>query len=106
MIKEILVTDLKAKLDNNDDVLLLDVREKDEWDSGYIKGAVFFPMSQVESNLDQILESKDREVILQCRSGRRSMDVAALLLGEGFTNLSNLSGGILAWTNQGYSVEN
>ena len=94
-----------TKINSNDDFLLLDVREQDEWDCGHIKEAVFFPLSQAESNFSQNLESKDREIVLQCRSGVRSMKVASFLLSEGFTNLSNLKGGIMAWIGQGYSIE-
>jgi rhodanese-related sulfurtransferase len=105
MIKEISVNELSTKLQAKEDFVLLDVREKDEWDSGHIKEAKFFPMSEAQSNLNQIMEHKDHEIILQCKSGMRSMNVATFLLGEGFSNLSNLEGGIMSWVNEGNPVE-
>lgn len=105
MIKEISVNDLSTKIQAKEDIILLDVREKDEWNSGHIKEAKFFPMSEAQASLEQIMEYKDREIILQCRSGMRSMNVATFLLGEGFSNLSNLEGGIISWVEEGNPVE-
>lgn len=73
---------------------LVDVREQHEWDAGRIPGAVLCPMSRFSEWADRFGPS-DR-VLLQCRSGRRSQDLARLLLARGVV-AANLAGGILAW---------
>jgi len=74
---------------------LIDVREPDEYNSGYIPGAKNIPLSQIEQRLGEI--SKDREVLLYCRSGMRSKSAAQLLIKNGYTRLAHLQGGISSW---------
>jgi rhodanese-related sulfurtransferase len=76
--------------------LLVDVREANEWDHVRIPGAHLHPMSTINDWWQQL--PKDRTVVLQCRSGQRSGNVArALMTQAGFTNVVNLAGGIIAW---------
>lgn len=103
MIKIMSVNELKAKLDNKEEIVLIDCREQNEWDAGYIDGAILMPKSTiVETYTD--LKDKDAEIIVQCRSGKRSMDVCQFLKDEGYTNLTNLEGGILAWMEVGNDI--
>ena len=92
-----------AALREQPDVMILDVREQDEWDAGHIPGAVFMPMGQVPDRLSEI--SKDKTVIVQCRSGNRSSQVTDFLVQQGFTNVHNMSGGLKAWQSAGLPVE-
>jgi rhodanese-related sulfurtransferase len=92
-----------AALRERPDVVILDVREQNEWDEGHIPGAVFMPMGEVPSRLSEI--PTDKTVIVQCRSGNRSNQVTDYLRGQGFTNVHNLSGGINAWQSAGLPVE-
>jgi rhodanese-related sulfurtransferase len=97
-MKEITVTDLKQKLDNKENIQLIDVREDYEYENANI-GGEFIPMGTIMSAIDRI--AKDKEVIIMCRSGRRSASVIDLLeKNHGFTNLYNLQGGILAYADQ------
>jgi rhodanese-related sulfurtransferase len=92
-----------AALREQPDVVILDVREQNEWDEGHIPGAVFMPMGEVPSRLSEI--PTDKTVIVQCRSGNRSNQVTDYLRSQGFTNVHNMSGGINAWQSAGLPVE-
>ena len=92
-----------AALREQPDVMILDVREQDEWDAGHIPGAVFMPMGQVPDRLSEI--PKDKTVIVQCRSGNRSSQVTDFLAQQGFTNVHNMAGGLNAWQSAGLPVE-
>jgi adenylyltransferase/sulfurtransferase len=102
-MREITVHDLKAKLANSDAFQLIDVREPHEFAEARIAGATLIPMGSIPAHLSDL--DPDAEIVLQCRSGRRSADVLAYLTQQGFTNLANLQGGILAWAEAGYPVE-
>ncbi len=84
------------------DDLLLDVREDDEWAAGRAPGAVHLPMSQLPARLDELPEG--RPVAVVCRSGHRSAQVTAYLLGQG-RQARNVEGGMLAWAACGLPVE-
>lgn len=87
----------------NPDVLLLDVREQSEYDAGHIPGVKLIPTGQIASRLSEI--PKDKPVIVTCRTGNRSAAVTQLLKEQGYTNVHNMEGGIVAWQNAGYPVE-
>lgn len=94
-MKEITVEELKKLMDSNADFQLIDVREPHEYDICNLDGELI-PMSDIPHNVDKI--SKDKQVVLHCRSGKRSGDMLLWLeKNHGFTNLYNLKGGILAW---------
>ena len=82
--------------------LVVDVREVEEYQSGHIAGARLAPLAKVEEGLAGV--PRDRELVLVCRSGRRSAKAYELLAERGFTRLWNLEGGMLAWEKLGYPV--
>jgi rhodanese-related sulfurtransferase len=95
MIKEITVEELKEKIDNKEDFQLIDVRETFEYETSNINGENI-PLGGILIEADKI--AKDKPVIMQCRSGKRSAAAVMQLEQQfGFTNLYNLKGGILAW---------
>lgn len=97
-MKEITVTELKTKIDNKESFQLIDVREQYEHDFANIKGELI-PMGSIFSAHEKI--EKDKPVIIYCRSGSRSaMVIHELEKRFGFTNLYNLKGGIIAWSNE------
>lgn len=102
MIKSMDVTELESKLGNDKNLVLVDVREQAEWDDAHIDGAVFLPLSQLETRFAEL--PKDKALVLQCRSGKRSMNAAQFLADKGYTDLTNLEGGILAWMDEGFDV--
>jgi rhodanese-related sulfurtransferase len=90
-------------LRDNAGVFLIDVREPDEYAAGHIPGITLIPMGEVASRLAEL--PRDKEIIVTCRTGNRSGQVADLLRQQGFTNVHNMSGGIVAWEEAGYPVE-
>ncbi len=92
-----------AEVQYQDDIFLIDVREQHEYDAGHIPEITLIPMSEIESRLDEI--PTDKEVIVTCRSGNRSGQVTKFLQQNGFDNIHNMEGGILAWEKAGYAVE-
>ncbi len=92
-----------ASVKDRDDVFLLDVREPWEYEEAHIPGVTLLPMGEVAANLDQI--PTEKQVIVTCRSGNRSGQVAQYLRENGFDNISNMSGGILEWQAAGYPVD-
>jgi rhodanese-related sulfurtransferase len=94
-MKEVTVQELKKLIDEKKDFQLIDVREQHEFDEANING-VLIPMGEVMDNIDKI--AKDKQVVVHCRSGKRSATVISALESQhGFTNLYNLQGGILAY---------
>lgn len=94
-MKEITVQELKKLKDSNADFQLIDVREEYEFDEANLNGELI-PMGEVMENIDKI--SRDKQVVVHCRSGKRSATVIqALEAQHGFQNLYNLKGGILAY---------
>ena len=98
IMKSISVTELKALKDQGSDFQLIDVRETYEHDICSIDG-LLIPMGEIPNNVEKI--EKEKQVIVHCRSGKRSANVIAFLEDNyGFTNLYNLEGGILAWAGE------
>ena len=87
-------TELKSKLDNEEDIILLDIRTPSEYDTCMIKGCIHIPLNELNTRIDEL--DKSKEVVVYCHSGGRSMYVVGLLRELGF-NASNLTGGIRAW---------
>ncbi len=97
---EISVEDLKKKFSANDDFILIDVREPDEFASSRIPGSVLIPKAHFFDATALDLLPRDKEIILHCRSGVRSAHCLAIIQGAGFMNSRHLGGGILAWEKQ------
>ena len=96
MIDIINVQDLKNKLQNNPSSLLIDCREQNEWEEVNIPNSKLMPLSQFEE-LFKELKDTEQTIYIHCRSGQRSMKACQFLQDEGFENLYNVEGGILAW---------
>ena len=84
-------------------VMVLDVREPWEWAQGHIPGAVLIPMTEVPRRLKEI--PADRTVIVACHSGNRSETVTWYLRAQGYRDVFNMMGGMVAWARAGYPVE-
>ena len=98
-MEEITSTELKQRLDNGDDIQLIDVREDYELAIAKIPGATHIPLAQVLARMDEIDPS--RETIVHCKMGGRSARAIDALQRSGFTGkLINLKGGIIGWSNE------
>jgi len=97
-VKGISVAELKQLMDEQEDFQLIDVREPDEHEFCNIGGELI-PLGAVLNSVNKI--SREKTVVVYCRSGRRSGDIIKQLQDKfGFTNLYNLTGGILAWSDE------
>jgi adenylyltransferase/sulfurtransferase len=96
-IPQLTVKELKQRMDSGEDVFLLDVREPYEFQIAQI-GGTLIPQNDVPNRLAEI--PRDREIVIHCRSGARSQRIAEFLKQSGYTQVANLAGGILAWSDE------
>ena len=96
---EITVTELKERLDNGDDIQIIDVREANEVTVGALPNSIHLPLAQVIIRMSEI--DPARETVVHCKMGGRSARAIQALKQSGFTGtLLNLKGGIIAWSNE------
>lgn len=96
-MQTISVEALKQKIDSGEKINLIDVREPHEH-SDFNIGGILLPLGQVQMlQIDAIEDLKNEELYIYCRSGNRSGQACMMLETMGFTNLTNVSGGMLAW---------
>jgi adenylyltransferase/sulfurtransferase len=96
-IPQITVKDLKRRIDAGEDLFILDVREPFEYQIANIGGKLI-PQGEVPQRLSEI--DRNREIVVQCKSGGRSQRIAEYLHEVGYPKVINLAGGILAWSNE------
>src|SRR6478735_1963331 len=96
-MQNISVEELKQRLDNGEKINLIDCREPHEYEEANLGGKLV-PLGKIQTmQIEEIEDLKDEEVIIHCRSGKRSMMACLILEQMGFTNTNNVTGGILAW---------
>lgn len=100
---DITVQELRQKFQSGDDFVFIDVREPWEYEEFNI-GAKLIPLNTLLSNMGELEDHKNDEIILHCRSGARSGMAQGMMMANGFTNVKNMTGGIMAWT-QAYGKE-
>lgn len=83
-------------MNDNPEIVLLDVREYNEFVTERIEGSELLPLSIIEGSLETAYPDKDTTFIVYCRSGRRSAEAIEIMLDQGYENIYNL-GGILDW---------
>jgi molybdopterin/thiamine biosynthesis adenylyltransferase/rhodanese-related sulfurtransferase len=96
-VPEMLPTELKARLDRGEDLFILDVREPHEYQICNLKGKLI-PLGELPRRVHELDSS--REIVAHCRSGKRSAEAVDFLRKAGFRKIHNLTGGILAWSDQ------
>jgi molybdopterin/thiamine biosynthesis adenylyltransferase/rhodanese-related sulfurtransferase/molybdopterin converting factor small subunit len=96
--EEITVKELKARMDRGDKLTIIDVREPYELAIARMPGTKLIPLGQIAERAGEL--NPDEEIILHCRSGKRSADALNQLKAKGFKHLKNLVGGILAWSDE------
>jgi len=98
-MEEMTATELKQRLDNGDDIQIIDVREDKEVAIGRIPNSKHIPLAQVLNRMDEI--DPNRETVVHCKMGGRSARAIDALQRSGFTGkLINLRGGIIGWSNE------
>lgn len=95
-MEDITVEDLKARLDNNEKFVFLDVREEWEYEDDNL-GAKNIPLAELPNRLDELADYKNEEIVVHCRSGARSGNAKKFLETKGFSKVRNTLGGIIAY---------
>jgi rhodanese-related sulfurtransferase len=90
---------------NREDAIVVDVREDAEVAKGRIPKAKHIPLGQLASRLSELEKFKGKPIIVACRSGHRSAGACGILTKNGFENVYNLSGGMIAWEQANLPVE-
>ena len=96
MYEQITAEEAKKIMDLGGDFVILDVREQDEYDASHIPNAILIPYTQIENKTEELLPDKNKQILVYCRSGRRSKIAAESLSKLGYTNVKEF-GGIIDW---------
>jgi rhodanese-related sulfurtransferase len=104
-IKEVSVADTRARMADDPNARLIDVREDDEWRAGHAAGAEHLGKGIIERDIETRVPDKSTELILYCGGGYRSALAADVLQTMGFTNVWSMAGGWKAWKDSGAPVE-
>src|SRR5579859_4515678 len=103
--KEVSLDALKKRLEAHEDMVLLDVREKEEYRAGFIPGAVSIPRGFLEIQVESKLPDKNAKIVAYCAGGTRSALAAVTLAGLGYTNVETANPGFVRWKDLGYPVD-
>lgn len=101
--KSISAIDAKAVI-NQKSHFLLDVRTAGEFAGGKIKGAINIPLDQLSSRIGELEKYRDKPILVNCLSGARSRSACSLLIRSGFSDVTNLSGGVVALKVTGFKL--
>lgn len=103
-IAEIEVDELHLKIAAGEDIVLIDVREREEWEGGFMPGAVLLGRGHLESRIMEVVDREDAEIIIYCAVGVRSLFAAQTLKAMGYVHVRSLAGGITRWAREGHPV--
>lgn len=104
-VKETNVADVKRRMENGEEFLLVDVREDNEWAKGHLPRAVHMGRGIIERDIEKQVPETAKKIILYCGGGFRSALVADNLQKMGYTNVESMDGGWRGWTEAGLPVE-
>ena len=90
---------------NHQDAVLLDVRDKSEYQEGSLPGAVSLPYSQIVEDRTKLEKYRQRPVVVFCKNGQQGARTCSILRKQGFENIYNLDGGLLAWRTANMPVQ-
>lgn len=95
-MEDITAAELREKLGNKEEFIFIDVREEWEYEEDNL-GATNIPLGQLPFQLEELESAKDKEIVVQCRSGARSGNAKKFMESHGFSKVRNLLGGIMAY---------
>ena len=104
-IPEVSVEEARCALEKKSDVVLLDVREREEWAASRIPGATHLSRGYLELKIEQMVPDKTTTIICQCGGGTRSLLAAKTLKDLGYKNVSSMAGGFRQWCEEGCPTE-
>lgn len=101
---DVTVEEAKSLVESNISLIIVDVRTREEYDSGHIEGAILIPVSELEGRINEL--SKEEELLIYCRTGNRSSNSVNILKANGYTKIFHMNDGIIAWIQAGYPTVN
>ncbi len=104
-IREVTVAETQARLKQNSEAKLIDVREDNEWEAAHAAGAMHLGKGIIERDIETTVPDKNTELILYCGGGYRSALAADVLQKMGYTNVFSMAGGWKAWQEAGGETE-
>jgi len=94
-----------VSLINSEEAVVIDARNKGEFDKGHLSGAILIPLPDIKEHPEKLDKYKDKSLVIYCQSGARSSEACQHLSKQGFDNVFNLDGGILAWQDANLPLE-
>lgn len=104
-IRETDVGSVHARLASGEEIAIIDVRERDEFVEGHIRGAEFIPRGLLDQRIEQVVQDRRRAIVLYCAGGTRSALAARTLNELGYQNVESMEGGFDAWKRSGFDFE-
>ncbi len=104
-IEEISPDEVRRKLEEDDDFVLVDVREQDEWEDAHISRAKYLGKGVIERDVEEQYPDVEEEIVLYCGGGYRSALAADNLQKMGYRNVKSMKGGFRSWSEAGYPIE-
>ena len=96
---------LKTAIDNNEAVVILDVRDKEQYDAEHLPGAILLPRAAIELDIDELVPDQDTHIVAHCGGNTRGSLSAHTLQIMGYKNASVLTGGFRGWKAAGLPIE-
>jgi len=87
-----------VRLMNDDDVVILDVRESSEYSAGHIRESIHIPIGSLNKRIGELDKFKNKKILAYCRSGNRSNTACRTLSKHGFDSVNNMAGGVIGWS--------
>lgn len=103
-INEVSIDEVKKMIDNKEDIILLDVRDKEEYDTGHIPGAMNISRGSLDFKIRLTIPDKNKKIIVYCGLDLRSPLATKSMNDLGYKNAVNMIGGLKAWKEAGYPV--
>lgn len=104
-ILEVSIDEIRERIDRGESFHLVDVREESEWRTGHLPGAVHLSKGVIERDVEEAIPDTGADIVLYCGGGFRSALTADALRAMGYQNVSSMDGGIRAWREAGYPVD-
>ena len=103
--KQVPITDLKAAIDGNENIVVLDVREPNEYEVAHIPGSINIPRGLIEFSIWAVVPEKEKKIFVYCKTGGRAALATKTLNEIGYSNAVAVNTGGAAWVKAGYPVE-
>ena len=104
-VREITVEEVRAKQQKHEEFIFVDVREDSEWQAGRAAGSIHLGRGVIERDIEREIRDQNAEIVLYCGGGFRSALAADMLQKMGYRNVLSMAGGIKAWRDRGYPLE-